>query len=90
MRFRKPMIAALLLTALAMPLSSAAKTQWTINRKVYDVDTLIYPHPVGPGVIFAKYDVPGMPLKVSVMEMDFAARGGVQCIQGAARRQCDC
>ncbi len=70
MRFRKPMIAALLLTALAMPLSSAAKTQWTINQKVYDVDTLIYPHPVGPGVIFAKYDVPGMPLKVSVMEMD--------------------
>ena len=70
MKLRKPIIAALLLTALAAPLSSTAKTQWTINQKTYDVDTLIYPHPVGPGVIFAKYDVPGMPLKVSVMEMD--------------------
>lgn len=47
-----------------------AKNEWTIKNKVYEVDTIIYPHPVGPGVTFAKYDLPAMPLKVSVMTLD--------------------
>lgn len=60
------------LVALVLLLASPmrAKTQWTVGSKVFDVDTLVFPHMVGPGVIFAKYDLPAMPLKVSVMEMD--------------------
>ncbi len=54
----------------AVALTAAARDQWTLNGRVYDVDTLIFPHPVGPGVTFAKFDLPAMPLKVSVMEMD--------------------
>lgn len=66
------MIPALLASVMAMCAMqhASAKTQWTINEKAYDVDTLVYPHQVGPGVVFSKYDLPGMPLKVSVMEMD--------------------
>ena len=51
-------------------LSVSARDQWTLNDKAYEVDTLIFPHPVGPGVTFAKFDLPAFPLKVSVMEMD--------------------
>lgn len=47
-----------------------ARTQWTLNGKAYDVDTLIYTHPAGPGVTVAKFDLPQIPLKVSVMEID--------------------
>lgn len=66
------MFPALLASVMAMCAMqhASAKTQWTINQKTYDVDTLVYPHQVGPGVVFSKYDLPGMPLKVSVMEMD--------------------
>ena len=47
-----------------------ARDQWVISDHAYDVDTLIFPHLVGPGVISAKYDIPAFPLKVSVTEMD--------------------
>ncbi len=57
-------------SALLLTMPMNARTQWTVGGKVFDVDTLVFPHPVGPGVIFAKYDLPAMPLKVSVMEMD--------------------
>ena len=50
--------------------TSAARDQWTIGDKAYDVDTLIFPHLVGPGVTSAKFDIPALPLKVSVTEMD--------------------
>ena len=56
--------------ALVVLMPMQAKTQWTLAGNVYDVDTLVFPHLVGPGVMFAKYDLPAMPLKVSVMEMD--------------------
>jgi len=36
----------------------------------YAIDTLVYPHQVGPGLTAAKYDLPDMPLKISVMDMD--------------------
>lgn len=48
-----------------------AKNIWTLDGKEYEVDTLIYKHKVGPGVQFAKYDLPTMPLKVSVLEVDY-------------------
>lgn len=60
----------LLFLVLLASTTVTARTEWTINGKAYEVDTLIFPHPVGPGVTFAKYDVPAMPLKVSVMTMD--------------------
>ena len=62
----------LLIVALAMVwlMPMQAKTQWNLAGTVYDVDTLVFPHLVGPGVIFSKYNLPAMPLKVSVMEMD--------------------
>lgn len=50
--------------------AQAAKNTWTLDGKVYEVDTLIYKHQVGPGTTFAKYNLPGMPLIVSVLEMD--------------------
>ena len=61
----------LILTLLALSLVSAsARDQWVIGDRAYDVDTLIFPHLAGPGVIAAKYDIPALPLKVSVVEMD--------------------
>ena len=53
-----------------LPLSGLARDQWVIGDKAYDVDTLIFPHLAGPGVTAAKFDLPAMPLKVSVVEMD--------------------
>ena len=60
----------LLLWVVTLAMWAGARDQWTLDGKTYDVDTLIYPHPVGPGVEFAKYDLPLMPLKVSVMTLD--------------------
>lgn len=51
-------------------ITGVARDQWVIDGKAYDVDTLIFPHLAGPGVTAAKYDVPALPLKVSVVEMD--------------------
>ena len=48
----------------------SARDQWIIGDKAYEVDTLIFPHLAGPGVTAAKYDIPALPLKVSVVEMD--------------------
>ncbi len=62
-----------LLCAITLSLTLAtgvARDLWTIGDKSYEVDTLIFPHLVGPGVTAAKYDIPAMPLKVSVVEMD--------------------
>ena len=50
--------------------TGTARDQWVISGHAYDVDTLIYPHWVGPGVTSAKFDIPALPLKVSVTEMD--------------------
>ena len=47
-----------------------SRDTWTIGDKAYEVDTLIFPHLAGPGVTAAKYDIPALPLKVSVVEMD--------------------
>ena len=47
-----------------------ARDQWVIGDKAYEVDTLIFPHLAGPGVTAAKYDIPALPLKVSVVELD--------------------
>ena len=63
----------LFLTAFVLLLASAAgnaRDQWIIGDKAYEVDTLIFPHLAGPGVTAAKYDIPALPLKVSVVEMD--------------------
>ena len=60
----------LMLVALMGTSMGVARDQWTIGDKAYDVDTLIFPHLVGPGVTAAKYDIPALPLKVSVTEMD--------------------
>ena len=63
----------LFLTAFVLLLASAtgnARDQWVIGDKAYEVDTLIFPHLAGPGVTAAKYDIPALPLKVSVVEMD--------------------
>ena len=68
MRTRWLILLALALTgALA---SASPRDQWVIGDKAYEVDTLIFPHLAGPGVIAAKYDIPALPLKVSVVEMD--------------------
>ena len=68
------MIRKLILTLLVAVLMGAAtggaRDMWTIGDKAYEVDTLIFPHLAGPGVVAAKYDIPALPLKVSVVEMD--------------------
>ena len=61
------------LTVFVLLLATAAgnaRDQWVIGDKAYDVDTLIFPHLAGPGVTAAKYDIPALPLKISVVEMD--------------------
>jgi hypothetical protein len=68
---RKPclVLSVIVLTVLCAS-TGFARDQWVIGDKAYDVDTLIFPHLAGPGVIAAKYDIPALPLKVSVVEMD--------------------
>ncbi|MDD2961120.1 MAG: phosphodiester glycosidase family protein [Muribaculaceae bacterium] len=60
----------LFLACLAIFTSLGAKNQWTLKGVPYDVDTVIFKHKVGPGTTFAKYNLPGKPLMVSVLEMD--------------------
>ena len=60
----------LALTLLLVAVTGIARDKWTIGDKEYEVDTLIFPHLAGPGLTAAKYDVPALPLKVSVVEMD--------------------
>ncbi len=60
----------LLLMLALVAAQGLARDQWVIGTRAYDVDTLVYPHRVGPGMTAAKFDIPGMPLKVSVTEMD--------------------
>ncbi len=67
---RTPRLLLLILATSAVMAVAAPRAQWTIGDKAYDVDTLIFPHLAGPGVIAAKYDIPALPLKVSVVEMD--------------------
>ena len=59
-----------LVFALLGTVATSARDQWVIGDKAYDVDTLVFPHLVGPGVTAAKFDIPALPLKVSVTEMD--------------------
>ena len=66
----KTIVFALLLAVLMGTAAASAHDVWTIGDKACEVDTLIFPHLVGPGVMAAKYDIPAMPLKVSVVEMD--------------------
>ena len=51
-------------------ITGTARDQWILGDVAYEVDTLIFPHPVGPGMTAAKFDLPALPLKVSVVEMD--------------------
>ena len=59
-----------LAAGLLCTVTGSARDQWVIGDKAYEVDTLVFPHLVGPGVTAAKYDIPALPLKVSVTEMD--------------------
>ena len=68
MKLLKTLLAVVAVTACVMPLQ--AKNQWTMEGKTYDVDTIVYPHKVGPGVTYSRYDLPSFPLKVSVLEID--------------------
>ena len=67
---RKTLIVTALFALLLGLASGQARDQWVIGGTAYDVDTLVFPHRVGPGVTAAKYDIPALPLKVSVTEMD--------------------
>ena len=67
---RRHLLLTLLLAVSLGITTGAARDQWVISDKAYDVDTLIFPHLVGPGVTAAKFDIPALPLKVSVTEMD--------------------
>ena len=51
-----------------------ARNLVNIDGKDYVVDTLTYEHQVGPGTTYAKYDLPEIPLKVYVLEMDLTNR----------------
>ena len=67
---KKPFIISVIVALVMGVGSTDARDRWTIGDNAYEVDTLIFPHLVGPGVTAAKYDLPAMPLKVSVVEMD--------------------
>lgn len=67
---RLRLLFALLVVVALGTATGTARDQWVIRDQAYDVDTLIFPHLVGPGVTAAKYDLPALPLKVSVTEID--------------------
>jgi exopolysaccharide biosynthesis protein len=67
---RKSLLFSVFLALLLGVGTGQARDQWVIGDKAYEVDTLVFPHLVGPGVTAAKYDIPALPLKVSVTEMD--------------------
>ena len=58
------LLLALLVAATLGTSSVTARDQWVLRDQAYDVDTLIFPHLVGPGVTSAKFDLPALPLKV--------------------------
>lgn len=60
----------ILLLGLGCSIYMSAKNLINIDGKDYTVDTLTYKHQVGPGTTYAKYDLPELPLKVYVLEMD--------------------
>ena len=64
------LLLALLVAVILGTSSVSARDQWVIRDQAYDVDTLIFPHLVGPGVTSAKFDIPALPLKVCVTEID--------------------
>ena len=68
-----------------------ARTQWTIRDVLYDVDTVIYPHQVGPGMISAKYNIAEIPLMISVLEMDLTNPYAMMepCLGGGAAVGCE-
>ncbi len=67
---KRNIVLALFAVVLLGTTAGAARDQWIIGDNAYEVDTLIFRHLAGPGVYAAKYDIPAMPLKISVVEMD--------------------
>ena len=67
---KRNIVLALFAVMLLGTTAGAARDQWIIGDNAYEVDTLIFRHLAGPGVYAAKYDLPAMPLKISVVEMD--------------------
>ena len=61
-----------ILAALLCVLPLAARSQWTVGGTAYDIDTLERCDTVAPGVSYYKVGVPGMPLLVSVLQVDLA------------------
>lgn len=47
-----------------------AQNVMVLNGVSYPVDTLVHKHDVGPGTRYAYYNLPTMPLRVHVMEID--------------------
>lgn len=64
----------ILLLGLCCSIYMPARNLVNIDGKDYVVDTLTYEHQVGPGTTYAKYDLPEIPLKVYVLEMDLTNR----------------
>ncbi len=58
-----------LLPVLAFAPATDAKNLF-INGQDYEVDTLVYKHPVGPGTTYAYYRVPDRPIDMFVLEID--------------------
>lgn len=61
-----------ILAALLCVLPLAARSQWTVGGTACDIDTLERCDTVAPGVSYYKVGVPGMPLLVSVLQVDLA------------------
>lgn len=61
------------LLALLLPATlTAAAADLHINNQDYAVDTLVVKHPVGPGITYAYYRLPGRPLDIFVLETDLS------------------
>ncbi len=87
-KLRQTLVFIMLLMAVT---TMAAREQWTIGDRAYEVDTLIFPHLVGPGMTAAKFDLPAMPLKVSVVELDLTNPYGMMetCLGGDKSVACE-
>lgn len=47
-----------------------AQNVMVLNGVSYPIDTLVHKHDVGPGTQYAYYNLPAMPLRIHVMEID--------------------
>ncbi|MDE6397007.1 MAG: phosphodiester glycosidase family protein [Muribaculaceae bacterium] len=61
-----------LLPVLALSAFAVDAKNLAVNGQEYEVDTLVTPHHVGPGTMYAHYRVPKRPMEIHVLQFDLS------------------